>query len=242
MTDPITTVKTAATAAALAKLLDSEVIKNLLLPVTQQIGLAAGDVGGIVRKFTTLNLLQVLTRWAEQRNNRPLDPAEFAKAIPLLHAASLVSDEDLQKRWAALLESSVSEPKGVLPSFGQTLSQLTPDEARYLELIYLVAATKDMKGDGSVVVGSMDNMLEVYDPEFRLSYGESSDEMASQLESRTNHLRLLLADLERLGLLICERMTEQKEHFILIKDVELQPSYAVSAYGVSFVKAVTPKH
>jgi hypothetical protein len=148
----------------------------------------------------------------------------------------MVSDDELQERWAALLESSVTEPGGVLPSFGQTLSQLTANEARYLELIYLVAATKDIKGDGSLVVGSMDDMLEVYDPEFRLSYGESSDEMASQLESRTNHLRLLLADLERLGLLLCERVNE---HVIVTK--RFQTSYAVSAYGVNFVKAVTPK-
>jgi hypothetical protein len=221
---------------AAGNLLNAEPVKNLLSPVTKEVGLVLGTIGSVVRYYCEDNLQKVFTKWAQQRDNKPLEPAEFIKAIPLLQAASMVSDDELQERWAALLESSVTEPGGVLPSFGQTLSQLTANEARYLELIYLVAATKDIKGDGSLVVGSMDDMLEVYDPEFRLSYGESSDEMASQLESRTNHLRLLLADLERLGLLLCERVNE---HVIVTK--RFQTSYAVSAYGVNFVKAVTPK-
>lgn len=254
MTDPITTVGTAATAAALAKLLDTEIIKTLLGPVTQQVGLMGGDLAGIVRTYTTFNLAQVLMKLARQRNNKPLQPAEFIRVIPLLQAASQVSDNDLQECWAALLESSVSEPDGVLPSFGQTLSQLTAEESRFLERLYESAKNNDVLGAHRL--GNLDYVLDLYDPELRLSYGEPSDETASMVRKRVNHANLILTDLVRLGLVASQQVPKEdaltrlgffgaRESRSVFdadggKKVELETEYRVSEYGVTFIKAVNP--
>lgn len=252
MTDPITTVGTAATAAALAKLLDTEIIKNLLGPVTQQVGLMGGDLAGIVRMYTTFNLAQVLMKLARQRNNKPLQPAEFIRVIPLLQAASLVSDAELQEQWAALLESSVSEPDGVLPSFGQTLSQLTAEEARFLERLYEYSKNNDQLG--AYRLGTLDDVQDLYDPELGLTYGEPSAVAEQLARKRVDHAALLLTDLLRLGLLRSHQISKDEMGtgffegrkgtgvFDAYKEpkLELETEYLVSAYAVSFIKAVTP--
>jgi hypothetical protein len=46
------------------------------------------------------------------------------------------SDDELQDRWAALLESAATADVGYLPSFGQTLSQLTAEEAKFLDRLW----------------------------------------------------------------------------------------------------------
>jgi hypothetical protein len=230
MTDPITTVGTAATTAALAKLLDTEIIKNLLAPVTQQAGLMAGDLAGIVRTYTTFNLAQVLTRWARQRDNKPLEPAEFIRVIPLLQAASMVSDDVLQECWAGLLESSVTQPEDFVPSFSQTLALLTPDEARCLDRLYLQVLNQEL--NMSHCLGSFDDVARVYFP--------GTDGRAE------NRVHLLIQDLERLGLIYREREDDDNvpSPFIggFIPSVSgFHTVYYFSDYGLRFVQAVTPK-
>lgn len=233
MDDPISDGMNAA-----ANLLNTDQGRNLLNPVTQEIGLLLADLVGAFRFCVEENWARFYPKWARQRHNRPLTLDEIRKVVPLLQAASLCSDDELQERWAALLETSVSTPEGVLPSFGQTLSQMTSDEAKYLECIYLDAVAKNAQG--SFFVGSVDTMFDIFDPEFRLFYGERCEEMESQLESRTNYVKLVLADLVRLGILVCDRKTVKRKG-VSEQNVEIKAFYAVSAYGVSFIKAVTPK-
>ncbi len=226
MTDPLAT---AITTAALAKLLDTEIIKTLLGPVTQQVGLMGGDLAGIVRTYTTFNLAQVLTRWAQQRHNKPLKPAEFVKVIRLLQAASQVSDNDLQECWAALLESSVSEPETFVPSFSQTLALLTPDEARCLDRLHLQVVNQEFHLLHRL--GTFDDMATVCFP--------GADRRAE------NRGHLLIQDLERLGLIYREREDDDNVPTPItwgfIPSVSgFHTVYHLSDYGLRFVQAVTP--
>ena len=112
--------------------LDAEPIKNLFSPITKEIGESLGDLGGIVRFYSHRNLEAIFTKWAESRRT-PIASKDFERVMQLLPLAASVTDEELQSRWATLLESAVVTKKGFLPSFGRTLSELTPEEARFLD-------------------------------------------------------------------------------------------------------------
>jgi hypothetical protein len=52
---------------------DSEPIRNLLGPLTQNIGLILGQVSDIARFYTEQNLLSIFTKWAAHRKGEPLE-------------------------------------------------------------------------------------------------------------------------------------------------------------------------
>ena len=55
--------------------------------------------------------------------------------LPIMEASSVENTETLQEMWAGLLATASQQTDSVSPSFIETLKQLTPDEARHLELI-----------------------------------------------------------------------------------------------------------
>jgi hypothetical protein len=69
-------------------------------------------------------------------------PVPLKILVPLLHYASLEEDVYLQERWAALLASTCADPNDVLCSFPTLLSQLSPQEARFLEALYFKLAAR----------------------------------------------------------------------------------------------------
>lgn len=65
-----------------------------------------------------------------------IDAADFECVMPLLPAASMQSAGELQDLRAALFESAATADVDYLPSFGQTLSQLTAEEAKFLDRLW----------------------------------------------------------------------------------------------------------
>jgi len=57
-------------------------------------------------------------------------------AIPLLNAATLEDDDELQRRWAALLANAASPENSITPLFCDLLQQLSRDDALALDAIY----------------------------------------------------------------------------------------------------------
>ena len=117
------------------KTLDSEPVRNLLGPLTKNLGLLLGQVSDVARFYTEQNLSSIFTKWAVQRKGEPLGSRGFKRVLPLLRDAAMQSDDELQERWASLLENVANDTKMFYASFGQTLSQITSAEARYLDRI-----------------------------------------------------------------------------------------------------------
>jgi hypothetical protein len=120
------------------KILDSEPVKNLLSPVTKEVGEFLGQIANLARFYATENLEAIFTKWARgRRNGRTIDAEAFKRVMPLLPLAAMVSGDELQEKWAVLMESAATEDN-CLPSFGQTLSQLTAEEVRYLDRLWKI--------------------------------------------------------------------------------------------------------
>jgi len=232
------------------KALDAEVVKNLFGPLTANVGQALGTVGEILRFYAEGNLARVFTKWARQRSNQPVDAAELQRVLPLLQEAAMQSDDELQDRWASLLENTAEGRKDVLPSFGETLSQLSVQEARYLDRIWEAVTTpKDVNtgkrlGRDDLGLYALQRLYEPPLPpspnpaEMWLHRAKMSKEQIDGYDAYTQ-FELVLHDLERLSLL--EKITEvgltNRSH----QEVGTRTSYALTQYGVSFIQAVRPR-
>jgi hypothetical protein len=69
-----------------------------------------------------------------------------------MEASSVEDNETLQDMWAGLLATASQETDAVWPSFVETLKQLTPDEARYLQRLHDHALT-------SIVFHTVDTLV-----------------------------------------------------------------------------------
>ena len=241
--------------------LDSELVKNLLGPMAQNIGLILGKISDIARFYTEDNLTKIFKKWASHRKGKPLDAEAFRRILPLLRDAAMQSDDELQERWATLLENVATAANGVLPSFGQALSQLTPVEARYLdrirERVSVPTGYNSGKREGRDDL-SFVNLVDIFNPklrapspaEMRVFKDRMSPEQMAAFDEMTN-FELILYDLERLSLL------EKKVAYIPGKmgwaeidgaevptghsEGGMKTRYALTQYGVSFISAVRRK-
>ena len=77
--------------------------------------------------------------------SNPTRPVPMKLAIPLIQAASLEEDDDLQDRWAKLLVNAGNANSGVVVkrSYISILEDLSPMDARILEKICSVALQED---------------------------------------------------------------------------------------------------
>jgi hypothetical protein len=241
--------------------MDSESCKSLFGPMLKNVGMALGDLGDVIRFYSSENLNRLFPKWAQQRDYRPLDAEEFKRVLPLLRDAAMVSDDELQDRWAALLDNTAIAADGVLPSFGQTLSQLTPSEARYLDRVFarVTAPTPYNFGrrEGRVDLSYV-TLVDIYNPklrppspaEMRIYEDRMSPEQLAAYDEMTN-FELMLHDLERLNLI--GKQTEYVPGRVGYREIageEIQVpgdnggtivKYALTQYGVSFILAVRPK-
>ena len=241
--------------------LNSELVKDLLGRMAQSLGLIFGQISDIARFYTEDNLAKIFKKWATQRRGIPLDAEAFRRVLPLLRDAAMQSDDELQERWASLLENVAAAADGVLPSFGQVLSQLTPTEARYLDRIWeRVSAptgynSGKRKGRDDL---SFANLVDIYNPKMRapspaemnVYRGRMSAEQIAAFDEMTN-FELVLHDLERLNLLEKKVVYIPGRMMWVETDIAEVPAghseggtkttYALTQYGVSFILAVRPK-
>ncbi|HCT59408.1 MAG TPA: hypothetical protein DGA22_00845 [Acidobacterium sp.] len=249
---------------SVGKILDSEVAKNLLAPVTTELGLALGEIGSAFRFYVSENLKTVFKKWANQRQGQPVDPEQFQRVLPLLQDASLQSDDALQERWAALLESTVTRPENVLPSFGNTLSQLTAHEARYLDELWTAMNRKfPVKGEPyrrNERLFDFRFMMFVFDPQLstqllaeykaRRMLHQPVSQAEMNASAKRDELRLIIQDFKRLGIIGTKTELAQGSSSWIETDekaVEIPGEVALfeqtffTPYGRGFIKAVRPK-
>lgn len=245
--------------------LDSVVAKNLLGPLTFKFGLALGDLADICHFYLSENLEKVFKKWGEQRHGEPLDESELRRVLPLLQNAAMQSNDEMQEKWAALLESTAKGGETVLPSFGHTLSQITPEEAHFLERVWSLAMRKPdyLPPNLSAQIRRTgrewllpSQLRQLFDPrlaEYSSTLSGFSHRMAPQERAAFERLRrfeLVLHDIERLGIL--SRETKYFQGDELTYEVEgeeikvpqqggTKTFYTLTQYGVDFINAVRPK-
>jgi hypothetical protein len=237
---------------AITQVLNSEAGKNLTVPITKEIGIFLGDLGNMARFYATDNLNRVAVRWAEHRNNRKLTDEEVKRVMPLLPMVSMQSNEEFTDQWAALLESAANGSNPYAAAHAQTLSQLTPEEARVLSHLHKerLAASDLPRSEDSPVLRFV-NVFQREDRFLCISFGVFDKESHSTILFESvmdDRIRLLVSDLERLRLIDPDgrglpKLLMDANGITHPKDVGLSEGSTVhrlSNYGKSFMKAVVP--
>ena len=94
-----------------------------------------------------------------------LTDEEFRRILPLLSAASMQSSDELQERFAALLQSAATADPNYLPGFAQTLEQISADEAQFLDRIsaFLIQLSTGSKSPRVMEPLSESLLIYIYD-------------------------------------------------------------------------------
>jgi len=241
--------------AGVLAFLQTDVGKKLVTPLAEQLGLSLGDIGEFYRSCQSVVLAKILTKWGAARGSKPpLRQEDLLKVMPLLQLASVQSDEELQARWAALLESTVTATDAVLPSFGQTLSQLSAEEAKFLDrlFIFVTQPTGNLSEhrmgrdpfDYATLVRVYDPRLTAMNPAERQVFKDAMTKEQLENYDKLTQAELVIQDLERLGIITHEQMAEEHLHIAAgtpLAQTTLRSEYSFTQYGVSFVRAVTPR-
>jgi hypothetical protein len=242
----------------------AEPVSKALSPAATEVGALLGEVANMCRFYATRNLEKICTKWAESRHGkRPLNAEEFQKVMPLFPAASMVGEDELQAKWARLMESATSDD-GHSPAYGQTLSQLSVEDVRFLDRLWSIALTPSRVVETYVprerpfsfneLVGAIDPGINpgVNDAEFQI-YGNRWTEEQIVNYKKLRHARLIIDNVIRVGILRQKQEIEESERVIGLNemnvrrrqvrikgaDIKVYVKYSFSSYGVSFMDAVT---
>jgi hypothetical protein len=122
----------------------ADLINKLAGPLAEEVGMMLGDT---VRVYRVINWVATT-----QKTERLLREAGLpANAVPprlflrIMDASSIEDNETLQDMWAGLLATTSQKTDAVSPSFVETLKQLTPGEARYMQQMYEITLRRPQK-------------------------------------------------------------------------------------------------
>jgi len=112
-----------------------ELINKLLGPAASEVGLSWGDSMKVWRLNRQLRLLGEVQRMLDSASGQ-IKPIATRVFFPVLEAASIEDDDEMQTRWAALLANEATDVGSVHPSFIEIMKQLAPGDARLLDKIF----------------------------------------------------------------------------------------------------------
>jgi hypothetical protein len=113
----------------------ADLVHRLTGPVCDDIGAMISDGMKPYRAKNLVNTLRKTERILLEAG-LPANAVPTRLLFPIVEASSIENDETLQEMWAGLLATASQETDSVSPSFAETLKQMTPDEARYIDRIY----------------------------------------------------------------------------------------------------------
>jgi abortive infection alpha-like protein len=110
----------------------ADLLHRLAAPAFDHFGAIFADK---VLPYRAKNLVATLRKTERilREAGLPANAVPTRLLLPIMEASSIEDNETLQEMWAGLLATASHETDSVSPSFVETLKQLTPDEARYLQ-------------------------------------------------------------------------------------------------------------
>jgi hypothetical protein len=98
------------------------------------------DIANKYRAWRARNIADVMNAAAEMREaaGLPIAPVPGRILFPILEYASVEEDDELRRRWAALLANAGTQrvQDRLLPGYAEVLRQLTPVHVRILDWLY----------------------------------------------------------------------------------------------------------
>jgi hypothetical protein len=131
-----------------------DLLHRLAGPMFDEFGAILADRARVYRAKNLVSTVRKTERILREAG-LPADAVPTRLLLPIMEASSVENAESLQEMWAGLLATASQQTDSVSPSFIETLKQLTPDEARHLEVICqesLKISKKERLADGTELV------------------------------------------------------------------------------------------
>jgi hypothetical protein len=122
---------------------------RLLGPVAEAAGELIADKINARRTANLERLAERVTHHLRESGHEP-HPVELTILVPVLQQASLEDRDDLVAAWAGLLASAASGNE-VHTSYPKILSEITPAEARLLDVLYRWTTTGEDEDDRDLI-------------------------------------------------------------------------------------------
>jgi hypothetical protein len=132
----------------------ADLLHKLAGPMFDEFGAILADKVRVYRATNLVSTVQKTERILREAG-LPVDAVPTRLLLPIMEASSVENTETLQEMWAGLLATASQQTDSVSPSFIETLKQLTPDEARHLEVVCqetLKFLNKERLTDGTELV------------------------------------------------------------------------------------------
>ena len=111
-----------------------DLLHRLAGPMFDEFGAILADKARVYRAKNLVSTVRETERILREAC-LPANAVPTRLLLPIMEASSVENTETLQQMWAGLLATASQQTDSVSPSFIETLKQLTPDEARHLEVI-----------------------------------------------------------------------------------------------------------
>lgn len=131
-----------------------DLLHRLAGPMFDEFGAILADKARVYRAKNLVSTVRQTERILRDAG-LPANAVPTRLLLPIMEASSVENTETLQQMWAGLLATASQQTDSVSPSFIETLKQLTPDEARHLEVICretLKFLKKERPNDGMELV------------------------------------------------------------------------------------------
>jgi len=124
-------------AKSLANVADkaADLLHKLTAPMCEQTGLLLGERMKAYRERRLHETLEKADRLLRDSGLEP-NPVPPKLLLPIIDGCSIEDNETLQDMWAGLLTSASQQPDRIRTSFADTLKQLTPNEAKFLDSVF----------------------------------------------------------------------------------------------------------
>ncbi len=113
----------------------ADLVHRLTGPMCDDIGAMISDKMKPYRAKNLVNTLRKTERILREAG-LPANAVPTRLLFPIAEASSIEDNDTLQDMWAGLLATASQETDSVSPSFIETLKQMTPDDARYIDKVY----------------------------------------------------------------------------------------------------------
>ncbi len=207
-----------------------DLLKKLAGPAAEEIGLTMRDVVHVYRAKRAYRLAEKIQEFCRQRGIA-VRPINLKLLLPALDYASVEDDEDLHTMWANLLTNAADPSQDeVLPSFADTLKQLSKPEAQLLNAFYdSTVAWQKSAGAAEQFTVSVEELLKI-------------SEQNAHLLLSFDHFQLIIDDLQRLGLLRIDMTVSVSGTMPIIHEGRRLPAhvhhgYFIGDYARQFVEA-----
>jgi hypothetical protein len=258
--EPVTTSVTAKAGTEAAELLKKEADSFLAAVLGEPARAFGGLLADKVNARRHANLIQITVEAKRKLDAAGVSPKEVPLKIihPMLEAASLEEDPDLQARWANLL-ATAADPRRtnpLSPSFTAILKELTAREAHFLDS--LLDPSNMNPRSSSTLDFTTDDLMDRYVKAGLARVSQLSNLTIAKVQEYGADLRFDLSDfaavlniLTRNGILMesvkpepidianCAQLT-RLEQVPLLAAIRTTTSYYVTELGSRFVSACRP--